>query len=418
MSGYEGGFGLGLSICKQLVELHGGSIEVHSVPNQGSRFTFSLALDRSIEAKDTATQTNPIGEVNEEHSKSLDFAPYMATTQAQTEPIERYARDKPRILAVDDDALNLNVLASLLSSEEYVIVTVTSGEAALALLQEQEWDLVITDIMMPRMSGYELTRRIRERYTVSELPVLVLTARTRSEDIENGFLVGANDYVTKPVDARELRARVQALTQLSSSSRERIRMEAAWLQAQIEPHFFLNTLNSIVALHTIDSEQMLLLIDHFADYLREKFKFQNVGELVPLKDELILVRSYLFIEQKRFADRLHVEWEKDNELEMLQIPPYSIQPLVENAIRHGLMRRREGGTVRIKIAKREEGVEISVMDNGIGMEEEKAAALLRSGTDHSIALRNIDFRLKRLYGNGLNIVSAPGKGTTVSFVIH
>ncbi|XID95575.1 ATP-binding protein [Paenibacillaceae bacterium WGS1546] len=416
--GYEGGFGLGLSICKQLVELHGGTIAVRSAPDQGSRFVFTLQLDGASETRTVPEQGG---------QEARDPASYVAAAAADLapegrpdespEPIERYVKDKPRILAVDDDALNLNVLVSLLARDAYATTAVTNGTEALALLHAQEWDLVIADIMMPGMSGYELARRIRERYAISELPILLLTARSQPEDIEQGFLAGANDYVTKPVDARELRARVQALTLLASSARERVRMEAAWLQAQIEPHFFLNTLNSIAALHTISSGQMLQLIDYFGDYLREKFKFQNVGELVPLEDELTLVRSYLFIEQTRYENRLRVEWDIDEAAELPKIPPYSIQPLVENAIRHGVMKRNEAGTVRIKLAKRGDGTEISVMDDGVGMEEDIAARLLEKHSG-GIALRNVDLRLKRLYGTGLSIVSSPGAGTTVSFVIR
>src|SRR5690625_3178755 len=152
--------------------------------------------------------------------------------------------------------------------------------------------------MMPRMSGYELTRIIRKRFTISELPILRLTARNRPEDIENGFLAGANDYVTKPVDAVELKSRVNALTEVRKSSRERLRMESAWLQAQIQPHFLFNTLNSIIALSEIDTTRMQKLLEAFSNVLRGKFNFQNINEFVPIESELDLIRSYLYIEKR------------------------------------------------------------------------------------------------------------------------
>jgi two-component system sensor histidine kinase ChiS len=138
-------------------------------------------------------------------------------------------------LVVDDDVLNLKISENILDAESFDIVAVTSGKEALSQLETRKWDLVIADIMMPHMSGYELTRVIRERYSISELPILLLTARNRLEDIAAGFLSGANDYVTKPADAMELKFRVQALTDLNRSVHERLRMEAAWLQAQIQP---------------------------------------------------------------------------------------------------------------------------------------------------------------------------------------
>src|SRR5690625_5227651 len=202
--------------------------------------------------------------------------------------------------------------------------------------------------MMPRMSGYELTRIIRKRFTISELPILRLTARNRPEDIENGFLAGANDYVTKPVDAVELKSRVNALTEVRKSSRERLRMESAWLQAQIQPHFLFNTLNSIIALSEIDIERMQKLIDAFSHVLRSKFDFQNLNNLIPIEQELDLIKSYLYIEKERFGERLKITWDIDENSQVI-IPALSIQPLVENAVKHGIMSRSKGGHLTIQV---------------------------------------------------------------------
>lgn len=336
---------------------------------------------------------------------------------------QHIVKERPRILAVDDDAVNLRILESVLSAEDYSLTTVTHGQEALALVDDQAWDLIIIDVMMPGMSGYELTRKLRTRYDISELPILLLTARSRPEDIELGFHVGANDYTVKPVDARELRSRVRALTQMRRSLHERIRMEAAWLQAQIEPHFFLNTLNTIIALHILHPDRMIELVEHLGQYLKGKFKFQAADEGISLKDELTLVRSYLYIEQIRYGERLRVEWkfdEGDEQLMTLQVPPYSIQPLVENAVRHGIMKRKEGGTVQIKLEKFDGGVRIAVEDDGVGIEPH-VIQRLRQGYEEAghagIGLRNVDLRLRRIYGEGLKIESSDSY-TSVSFVIR
>lgn len=409
-----GGIGLGLSIAKQLVELHGGTLEVWSVPGEGSAFAFTLPLaESSGEAESEPVAAPPLfldetaGPTADDDHAMMEVAPG-ADTEA--------AVDRPRILAVDDDPVNLKVLASLLSSQHYEIVTAASGREALSYLETKVWDLVITDVMMPHMSGYELTRSIRDRFSISELPVLLLTARSRPEDIQTGFRSGANDYVTKPVNAVELKSRVRALTELRSSVRERLRMEAAWLQAQIQPHFLFNTLNSIAALSDLDISRMKKLLEVFGDYLQTSFDFANTDKLVPIQHELDLVRSYLFIEKERFDDRLNVVWEVDPNI-TIHVPPLSIQPLVENAVRHGVLQRARGGTVRIRIADRETFVEIAIADDGIGMDEGTTRNLLalRSERRPGIGLPNTERRLMQQYGHGLHIESRPAQGTTVSF---
>ncbi|MEK3751947.1 response regulator [Paenibacillus sp. FSL E2-8871] len=113
------------------------------------------------------------------------------------------------------------------------MTAISGGIDALIKLDSDQWDLIITDVMMPQMSGYELTQRIRERFTIAELPILLLTARSQPEDIYTGFVSGANDYVMKPMNAMELRGRVRSLTDIKQSVNERLRLEAAYLQAQI-----------------------------------------------------------------------------------------------------------------------------------------------------------------------------------------
>jgi len=413
----EGGFGLGLSICKQLLELHGETLRVSSAPGQGSEFVFTLRLADPDAAWEEDEAYAPVSAAQAETAASLSGeiggeAVYSPAKSPNT-------LDRPRILLIDDEPVNLKVLESILSFESYDMKSVTNPRSALELLDKQEWDLIVLDVMLPRMSGYEVTREIRDRFSISELPVLLLTSRGRPEDISCGFRAGANDYVTKPVEALELRSRVKALTDVKKSVRERLRLESAWLQAQIQPHFLFNTLTAIRALSEIDLDRMRNMLEAFGNHLRDKFKLHSIDEPVPIDEELNVVRSYLHIEQERYEERLRVCWEID-ECRGLRIPLLTIQPLVENAIRHGVMKRTAGGKIAIRVSDFGSFAEIAVEDDGVGMDEN---LLLRkqegdAGAHAGVGLLNTDLRLKRLYGQGLRIKSLPDRGTSISFVVY
>lgn len=406
------GLGLGLTISRQLAELHGGTLDAVTEQGSGSAFTLTLPFENGMAE----------GSFLDNASTGIASAyETMPGTNMQTMPaLTEQTADRPRakILLIDDDPINLKVFSDILSRDEYDVRGAASGELAMKLIDEQQWDLVITDVMMPKISGYRLTAMIREKFSHIELPVLQLTARNHPEDIYNGFLSGANDYVSKPVSGLELRARVENLTRLKKSVSDRLRVEGAWLQAQIKPHFLFNTLNAIVSLGQFDPVRMAGLMEQFGNYLRRSFTPDNLDRLVCIKNEVELVRSYLYIEKERFGDRLEVVWNMAG-IDGLEIPPLSLQTLVENAVQHGVLKRVEGGIVEIRIRKLETGGEISIIDDGMGMDRKQIEELLSStSAGEGIGIINTDRRLKQLYGEGLEIESEPGKGTKVSFRVR
>lgn len=408
----EGGFGLGLNISQQLVKLHGSELTVQTTLGKGSVFTFALNIADSVYKQLDVTN------VKQQHTSSEEIASTHQIDDVHPK-FDKTKDARPRILAVDDDPFNLSVLKNILPTEDYDVVTVTSGKKALELINTEHWHLIISDIMMPNISGYELTQKVRERFSLLDLPIILLTALSNSKETERGFSVGANDFVTKPIDAIVLRSRVKALTDLQLSMTERLRMKSALLQAQIQPHFLFNTLNSIAALSKIDTDRMLRLLDEFSNYLRTSFDFHNLENLVPIEYELDLVRSYLYIEKERFPKRLTAHFEIDDEIQFL-IPPLTIQPLVENAVKHGILKKQGGGTITVKVSEHDFYYQIRIEDDGAGICEELLERLRTSNykSSQGIGLVNTHKRLKEAFGSGLKITSIFGEGTVVSFIIQ
>ena len=144
-----------------------------------------------------------------------------------------------------------------------------------------------------------------------------------------------------------------------------------------------------------------------------------MGELVPIEEELRVVRTYLYIEKERFGKRLNITWDVDS-CEQMKIPFLTIQPIVENAVRHGVLQRIEGGTIHIKVKDYEEYIEVSVVDDGVGMDQETQEGLFlkHPNRDKGIGVLNTDRRLKRYYGKGLQVKSELDVGTDISFIVY
>lgn len=464
-----GGTGLGLYITHKLVELHGGSIKAESSINKGSRFTFTLPLCDDNKLK---RYTNlPRIEEKKEHESEI-YAQTFADKIVKSDITNRY-----KILVVDDDFINQKVLENYLSKSNIEIIKASSGNEALRLIREiKDLDLVILDMMMPDLMGYEVCTIIRERYSLFELPVLIMTVDNRVENLIVSFECGANDYLIKPLNKHSLSSRVNTLLILKQSVQEALALsqqvavtaqqvvhlsqqnEASSKKVEelkefdkLKTEFFTNMSHELrTPLNVLSSTiQLLKSLDHDRILGDEKIRYyfnimnQNSSRLLRLINNLIdttrLDGGYLALNLQNGnivesvedivqsvaeyikSKGINIIFDTEIEEKFMAFDVEKLERIILNILSNAVKFTNKKGSIFVNICDRNEFIEISVKDTGIGIPSDKIELIFerfmqvdrsttRSAEGSGIGLSLVK-SLVEMHGGNIRVESEVGIGS-------
>ncbi len=482
----ESGTGLGLAVTKQLVDLHGGKITVSSKLNIGSTFSFTLPIYTAddSEVDEFSTAINGISERTKQQLSRLqaldDTVDYFPVEDSENNSLEDESENTKkcdfRVLIVDDDAINRQVLNNYLLPLNYTLFQASGGEEALNLINtasdgladgERPFDLILLDIMMPKVSGYQVCRKLREKYSVNELPVIFLTAKNQVVDLVESFASGGNDYLTKPISKHELLSRVETHLKLLDINRsleqkvaERTEELEHAMQAKSEflakmSHEIRTPMNAIIGLgyltqktdldrnqkdligKTQDASHALLgLINDILDFSKiEAGKMSiesvpmNMGGLIKKTNNICALRAHA--KDLELIVKVH-----SNVPKKIKSDPVRLQQILVNLVSNAI-KFTDQGHILIEVGLAEKQLEnvadeqltleFSVTDTGIGLAESTMNNLFQSFSqaDSSITRKfggtglglSICKELSGLMGGEVWVESKLGEGSKFTFNI-
>ncbi len=370
---YEG-TGIGLSLVNELVKLMNGTLEIKSEEGKGSVFAVSTTL-LSAQGKEDFPALPSL-------ATSIRFS---GNGTSPKNILRNTEKNVPLILVAEDNP-ELNDFIKNSLDNLYNVFSVSNGLEGFEIAASRLPDIIISDVMMPVMDGFEFCDKIKTNPTTSHIPFIILSARTTYESRMTGLQKGADDYLTKPFSVDELLSKIKNILKRqerlkTTYENKLIELEAKALRAQMNPHFIFNCLNSIKALmQEEETEKGVKYLTTFSKLIRTLFNNADKKE-ISLYDEIETCKFYLQLEAMRFDSAFSYAIDMDPEIDLKSvcIPALIIQPFIENAIWHGIVPAARAGKIWLNVTRSNGYVNIIVEDDGIGREvsqKNKAATKL------------------------------------------
>lgn len=366
----------------------------------GGYFIFDLKMDAINYFKDILASNL--------HRCCIMFAAYEITLIAQRE-INRHSEKKlPPIvlgLSVFDGLLLLLSLMGNVSFYDtlpiwhliqgaFFCVLIIMGLKTFIAIPEKKWNMLFSSIILMISVVLEFVNSYFNLWAQGELWKAVFIVC-----LGHFLIVGIS---TVPKSYRASKETERLKRELSNS-------RVVLAMSQIRTHFIFNVLNAISGMCLYDPQEANRTVVHFAKYLRGNINVLQNDELISFKKELEHLEDYIVLEKVRFEDK--IRFEKEIETEEFLVPPMILQPIVENSIKHGLLRRKEGGSILLKVKRKGKQVIIQIVDDGLGFNVNEPA---REG---AVGVSNVKFRLEHMIDGKMEMESIPDQGTTVTITV-
>ncbi len=293
------------------------------------------------------------------------------------------------------------------------------------ILTEATREVIATGVYKVVRSQYQLNCARRDNCNCPLSVAVVVPLKCRGETVGTVKLYETRDGQLHPPTIRlalgmaQILGMQMELAELDRQAQLVTKAELDALQAQINPHFFFNTLNTIIMYSRTNPNRARRLLIRLSDFFRQALKQR--GNFISLEEEMNFVNTYLVLEKARFGPKLQIIQDIEHELYEEFIPRLTLQPLVENAVKHGITPKLGPGAIKISAKRDGSEIVLVVKDDGAGIPPEKLGLVLQPGygSGNGVGLSNVHERLKGLFGEnyGLRVQSSPNQGTTITMRI-